>query len=53
MINKRVELGVHTNMSVLDGINKAGDYINEALRDWQPAIAITDRGSVETAKNFL
>lgn len=47
-MNKRVELGVHTNMSVLDGINEAGDYINEALRDWQPAIAITDRGSVQS-----
>lgn len=46
-MNKRVELGVHTNMSMLDGINKADDYISEALRDWQPAIAITDRGSVQ------
>ncbi len=45
MKKKRVELGVHTNMSVMDSVNTASDYIDRALLDWQPAIAITDKES--------
>lgn len=47
MNNKRVELSVHTNMSTLDSVNTADDYINEAMKDRQPAIAITDTDSVQ------
>ena len=47
MDSRRVELSVHTGMSENDGINTAGDYINEALRDFMPAIAITDHDSVQ------
>lgn len=45
---RRVELSVHTCMSENDGINRVGDYINEALKDFMPAIAITDHNSVQS-----
>ncbi len=48
MDSRRVELSVHTCMSANDGINCAGDYINEALKDFMPAIAITDHDSVQS-----
>lgn len=44
---KRVELGIHTNMSATIGVNPPVDYINAALMDWMPAIAVTDRSSVQ------
>ena len=47
MNQKRVELGIHTNMSATIGVNQPNDYINAALMDWMPAIAITDRSSVQ------
>lgn len=47
MNNKRVELSIHTNMSTLDSVNTAVDYINEAMKDWQSAVAITDIDSVQ------
>ena len=47
MNKKRVELSVHTNMSLLDSVTSAEDYICEAVKDQQPAIAITDNCSVQ------
>lgn len=49
MDSKRVELLVHTGMSDNDGINTAGDYINEVLRDFMPAVAITEHDSVRAS----
>ena len=47
MDKKRVELSVHTNMGELDSVNTATDYISAALKDWQPAVAITDAECVQ------
>ncbi len=47
MDKKRVELSVHTNMGELDSVNTAADYINAAMKDWQPAVAITDTECVQ------
>lgn len=44
---KRVELGVHTNMSDTIGVNLPKDYIHIALMDGMSAIAITDRSSTQ------
>lgn len=43
---QRIELSVHTNMSALDGISSAREYIDAAIKEKMPAIAITDICSV-------
>ena len=43
---QRVELSAHTNMSALDGVSSVRDYINAAVKEKMPAIAITDICSV-------
>ena len=39
-----VHLHVHTDYSMLDGAGKIADYVAEAKRLGQPALAITDHG---------
>ena len=47
MKKERVELHTHTNMSVMDGINTASEYIRDAIDRGMSAIAITDHGAVQ------
>ena len=47
-----VHLHVHTDYSMLDGAGKISDYVAEAVRLGQPALAITDHGYMFGAYEF-
>ncbi|MCW3784824.1 DNA polymerase III subunit alpha [Plebeiibacterium sediminum] len=47
-----VHLHVHTQYSILDGANKTGNIAAKAKEDGQPAVAITDHGSMFGVKEF-
>ena len=47
-----VHLHVHTDYSMLDGAGKIKDYVAEARRLGQPALAITDHGYMFGAYEF-
>ena len=48
--NKRVELGCHTKMSEMYGLDNVEDYIDEAINRGYKAIGITD---INTVQNFI
>ena len=45
-------LHVHTEYSMLDGASRVDDAINAAVRDGQPALAITDHGNMYGVLEF-
>ena len=47
MNKQRAELHLHTNMSTMDGVSTAKDYINFAVTNKMSSIAITDHASVQ------
>ncbi|WP_083378644.1 PolC-type DNA polymerase III [Enterococcus timonensis] len=46
--DKRVELHLHSNMSQMDATNPIGDYVAQAAKWGQTAIAITDHGGAQS-----
>ncbi|WP_277212302.1 DNA polymerase III subunit alpha [Isoptericola croceus] len=44
-----VSLHTHSDYSALDGLASVGDYVAAAARDGQPALAITDHGTLAGA----
>lgn len=47
MNKQRTELHIHTNMSEMDGVSTATEYIDTAIRFGWSAVAITDHQSVQ------
>lgn len=53
---ERIELGCHTKMSEIYGLNTIGEYIDEAIARGNKAIGITDINSVQSfieAQHYL
>ena len=51
MRKERVELHLHTNMSLKDGVNDITEYIAEAVKRKMTALAVTDHASVSAFPN--
>lgn len=47
-----VHLHVHSQYSILDGLNKASAIAEKAFADGQPAVALTDHGNMFGIKEF-
>ena len=47
-----VHLHTHTEYSLLDGMGRIGDVVAAAAADGQPALAITDHGTLAGAWKF-
>ncbi|MFV0290515.1 MAG: DNA polymerase III subunit alpha [Mangrovibacterium sp.] len=47
-----VHLHVHSQYSILDGLNKTISIAEKAFEDGQPAVALTDHGNMFGAKEF-
>ncbi len=47
-----VHLHVHSQYSILDGLNKTAAIAEKAFADGQPAVALTDHGNMFGAKEF-
>ncbi|WP_057740941.1 PolC-type DNA polymerase III [Limosilactobacillus secaliphilus] len=45
--DKRIELHLHTTMSTMDATNSISEYVKQAIKWGQPAIAITDHAGVQ------
>ena len=46
---KRIEMHLHTNMSQMDATNPIGDYVKQAAKWGQPAIAVTDHYNLQAS----
>lgn len=47
-----IDLHLHTDFSMLDGLGKPKDYVAEAKRQKKPALGITDHGNLSGAYEF-
>ena len=52
MSSKFVHLHTHSHYSLLDGLIKIDDMVDEAIKMGMPAIALTDHGSMYGAIEF-